>query len=136
MPASTLSNPMPPASVDRHRFLWPAIGVGTLIVYVAVLLAGVGGPIRPLVTAGFLLSGPGLALVPLARLRDPLVEVVAVVAVSLVLDLLVSMTLLYVGVWTWQRAIVVLGSLVVLGAVVQVVRTMRSADSAMTPGRA
>lgn len=125
MPGSMSFERLPPAETDRPSFLWPAVLVVSLLLYVAVLLADVGSPIRPLMAAWFLLICPGLAVVPLARLRDPLVEVVAVLSVSLVLDLLVSMSLLYVGVWTWQRAVAVLGYFALLGAAAQVVRDLR-----------
>jgi hypothetical protein len=75
-------------------------------------------PIRALAAAGVLMCLPGLAVARLLRLRDPLLFLAVVPAVSLALTALASTGLMYAGVWSWQLTLGLLGLVTVVTAAV------------------
>jgi hypothetical protein len=75
-------------------------------------------PIRALAAAGVLMCLPGLAVARLLRLRDPLLFLAVVPAVSLALTALASTGLMYAGVWSWQLTLGLLGLVTVVVAAV------------------
>ena len=76
-------------------------------------------PLRAVVVLGFLLAGPGLAFVPLLRIRQTSVEITLVLALSLALDTLVAEVLVLAQFWSAGLALAVLIAISVTGAVVQ-----------------
>ena len=73
-------------------------------------------PIRTLAAASMVMVLPGAAVVRLVRLRDPLLVLVAVPSTSLALTVLMSTGLMYVGIWTWQLTLALLGVATVAAA--------------------
>ena len=73
-------------------------------------------PIRTLAAASMVMVLPGAAVTRLVRLRDPLLVLVAVPSTSLALTVLLSTGLMYVGVWTWQLTLALLGVVTVAAA--------------------
>jgi hypothetical membrane protein len=94
-----------------------------LISSVAAMLEGVAAngpsPVRTAVVVWFLVVCPGLAIIALLRLRDAWLEVALVPALSLAIDILVSGTLAYAGLWSPAACILVLVSISVGGALAQ-----------------
>jgi hypothetical protein len=58
------------------------------------------GPLRALITVGFLVVCPGMSLTRLIDLRDALAEMAVAIAMSVALTGLVGGTLLYFGLWS------------------------------------
>ena len=79
-------------------------------------------PIRALAAATVVMLLPGAAMARLVRLRDPLLVLVAVPSTSLALTVLMSTGLMYVGIWTWQLTLALLGVVTVAAATTDLVR--------------
>lgn len=79
---------------------WPIAILLSAAAVGGLAVGGVGTPLRPIVTLGFLAVGPGLAIVRLLRIGDFLTEIVLSVAFSLALSTLVAGTMLYAGLWS------------------------------------
>jgi hypothetical protein len=87
------------------------------------MLEGVagGGPstLRTAAVVWFLAVCPGLSLIALLRLRDPWLEVALAPALSFAIDILVSGTLAYTGLWSPAACILILVAVSIGGAVAQ-----------------
>ncbi len=83
----------------------------------AVLAAIVPAPtaVRLGVVLPFLLLGPGLALVPLCRLRDPFAELVVAIALSLAIDVVVSEAMVLAGGWSAPPTMLALAGICIAG---------------------
>jgi hypothetical protein len=88
--------------------------------YLAVLM---NAPVafRATVTLLFLFFVPGLAIVRFLRLTDPLLLVTLAVGTSLALDALVSITMLYAGVWSPRIALAIIAGIGVFAALIEAV---------------
>src|SRR6266481_3795517 len=99
--------------------LWP------LIILLFAIAAGIftfvdtDAQLRPAIVLGFLLICPGMMLVRFIRLREPILEWVLSVALSLAVDTAVAGILLYVGRWSPTGAFVILLGLTVVGVLAQ-----------------
>ena len=94
--------------VPRSRWVPPVALVVLAYAAAFLVVADAGPPLRPVVVLGFLLTGPGLAVVRLARIGSPLVQWTLAVAVSLALDVVVSTGLLFARWWAATSALAVL----------------------------
>jgi hypothetical protein len=74
---------------------------------------------RAIVTAAAVCLGPGLALVPLARLDDLLLKAVLVVLASVAIDICVAQAVTYTSGFTWQPCAIALVAICAIGAVLQ-----------------
>lgn len=84
----------------------------------SVVLLGVGNPFRSLFVLSYLVVGPGLALVPLVRIGGwP--GLTLAVGLSLALDVLVSTTMIYAGIWSPNATLAVLVLVSLAGAAAQ-----------------
>ncbi len=79
--------------------------------------------LRPLVALWFLVVCPGEALVGLLRLGKGLTELTLAVALSLVLDAIVSEATLYFGIWSPKVSLAVLVCIAMGGVALQAGRT-------------
>jgi hypothetical protein len=95
----------------------PALTIALALVAGAVTLWAAPAPIRPAVVLVFLAVGPGLALVGLLGLDDPLEELLLVVGASLVLDLLVAEALVLAAAWSAEACIQLLVAVSIGGAI-------------------
>lgn len=91
--------------------------VGLVLLALLATLFGLSGWSRALLTYPFVLLGPGLAVLGVLRLRDPLLEVALVVPVSLSLQTLVATFLVYVAAYS-APLVLVISLLVAFGALV------------------
>lgn len=96
------------------------VALGVLLPLLAMMQPA--QPIRTLAAASVVMLLPGAAVVRLVRLRDPLLVLVAVPATSLALTVLMSTLLMYVGIWTWQLTLALLGVVTVSAAAPGLVR--------------
>lgn len=101
---------MPPAPVR-----WPAIIVLSTLAVALVVFGGVGFPLRPVVVFWYLLVCPGMALVGLLRPRDGVAAFTLALALSIALDTLIAMTLLYAGYWSPRAGLVLLMAISLVG---------------------
>lgn len=95
----------------------PALAGALALAAGAVTLLAAPAPLRPAVVLLFLAIGPGLALVGLLGLDDPLEELLLVIGASLVLDLLVAEALVLAGAWSAEVCIQLLTAVAIGGAI-------------------
>lgn len=103
------------------------VSPAAVVAVAAVAAAGaalVGAPdaVRVPLVLGFLLIGPGMAFVPLLDLDDPVAQLTVALGVSLALDLVVAMAMLYAGAWSPVASLVVLAAIALAGAALQQAR--------------
>ena len=65
----------------------------------------------------FFLICPGSGFINFLNLKQPLTEFVLVVALSLSIDSVIAMILLYLGVWSYQTGFLLLSGISLLGAI-------------------
>lgn len=75
---------------------WVPAGLG--LIAVVLILLGVDGPVRAVVVAAALLVVPGLAMLPVGRL-DPWAKAAMSVGVSLTVESLLALAMLWTGLW-------------------------------------
>lgn len=109
------------AVVPPSSLAWLAVSSvwGTASVLVVALDAN---PVyRVPVVLGFLLIGPGLAIVRLLGIPAATAQLSLGIALSMALDVLVPAALLYSGAWSPSSALVILAALTIAAALVEVV---------------
>lgn len=117
----------------EHSYLrgfWWRAGVLAVLTAGCSLAASTGwhSPVRVVLAVVFLLFVPGWAVADLLAVADILYGVIIAVSLSLALDTIVSLTLLYVHAWSlrWATAILVVLTLcALLGACVRTWRAGR-----------
>jgi hypothetical protein len=100
----------------RDRRL-PGLAIALALAAGADTLWEAPAPLRPAVVLLFLAVGPGLALVGILGLDDPLEELMLVIGASLVLDLLVAEALVLAGAWSAEACIQLLIAVAIGGAI-------------------
>ncbi|MPZ15869.1 MAG: hypothetical protein GEU73_15845 [Chloroflexi bacterium] len=122
-----------PPRVWARRELAVPVGVAALAVLALVVTyLPLGSFVRPPVVLAFFLLGPGLAVVPLLGIGDRVMWITFVVAVSVAVDLVAALVMLYGGVWSPDLALVALILLSLAGAVAQLVAARnRPSDRAL-----
>jgi hypothetical protein len=110
--------------MTRDR-LMPAVAIGLTVAAGAATFASAPAPVRPAVVLLFLLIGPGVALVGLLRLEDPLEELLLIVGASLTLDLLVAEALVLSRGWSAHACMLLLMAIAIGGAAAQILSTRR-----------
>lgn len=111
----------------RRQALGP---IGIIVVAVAAVLlvfAAPGSTARPYVVLVFALVCPGLAVVWLFRIKEPLLELALAIGLSIGVELLLSTAMLYVGLWSPKTLFVALVSVAIGGAAVEVARARQQA---------
>lgn len=82
-------------------------------------------PLRTALTLAFLLAGPGSAIAEALEIRDPLLHVALAIGLSLALEALVAVTLLYLGLFSAEAAFAIVVGVTAAALVVVVARSMR-----------
>jgi hypothetical protein len=67
-------------------------------------------PIRALAAVSVMMILPGIAVARLLRLGDPILFLAAALAASLAFTVLTSTGLMYLGIWSWQLTLTLLGA--------------------------
>src|SRR5579864_1964787 len=101
--------------------LWPSIIVILAIGAGLLMFSESSSPVRPVITLGFLLVCPGMSMVRLLHIHDPLTELTLAIALSLAIDAIVAAIMLYAASWSPLRSLVVLIGISIGGAIIQVV---------------
>ena len=102
----------------RSSWLWPIIiilsaGAAELVTFVIP-----ASPMRPIVVIWFLFICPGMAVVRLLRLNEPVVEWTLAIALSIAVDASVAAIQLYTGRWSPTLTLEILIALSLAGAIV------------------
>ena len=92
--------------IDRPWF-WPTIIAGSAAASLVVVGLGWDNPVRSLVVLWFLCTCPGLAVLHPLELPDAVTGLALVVPLSLAIDALVAIALLYAGFWSATLALVI-----------------------------
>jgi uncharacterized membrane protein len=98
---------------------WPALIILTSLMTGVFYLADEPSFARSLVALAFLLFCPGMAFVPLLRLRNLNLELPVGLALSLVLDTLVAAITLYLHAWHPDTVLFILIGFTLCGAILQ-----------------
>ena len=113
-----------------RRVAWPVVACASGALLCLLVLSGVDGPVRLLVTLWFLAIGAGMSFVPALAIPAPGTELVIGVVASIVIDTLIATGLAAVGDLTLVGALVALGSVCLLGATISVARARRRPERA------
>lgn len=107
--------------MTRWPWVWPAIISISAIAVGLGTLAGIKYPLHSLIALWFLLICPGMAFVRLLHVEETLIEFTLAIALSLALDAIVAMTLLYTGMWSPKFGLLILIGISMGGAALQVI---------------
>jgi uncharacterized membrane protein len=83
----------------RHTLLWPAILLAAALITAATVYLNTDTPVRGFVVFAFLLVAPGLAFIRLFHIQDWMVELVLSIGLSVSIDTIVALILLYTQKW-------------------------------------
>lgn len=86
---------------------------------------GWDSPVRAGLVLAFLLFGPGLAIAEVLDIRDPVQQIGIAVGVSLAVDTIASVTLLYTGLFSAELAFAVIVAVTFAAIIVAVLRALR-----------
>lgn len=94
------------------------------------VLLDIASPLRAIITLSFLLIAPGMALVRLFQLDEPVLEISLSLALSLALAAIVAMLSLYANAWSFQSIFILLACLTVSCVFVDLLRQHNRNQSA------
>lgn len=112
----------------RSAWLWPAVIISSSIVVGILTFADIESPLRPVISLWFLFFCPGMAIVRLVGVDEMGVELTLAVAVSLALDSLVALVMLYAGWWSPKGSLGVLIGVSFAGAGLQIIRSRQTSS--------
>lgn len=104
------------------KYSWPFFIVLVTILMSFFVLTDIVHPIRPLITFLFFFLCPGMAFVRLVQITHPFIELTIGVALSLAFGQLISMTVLYIGLWSLSVNVFLLTLLSLIGAILQIIQ--------------
>ena len=104
-----------------RTLLWPLIITISVILVLLGMDGIIGDPFRPIITFWFFLVCPGMAFVRLLRLENTITEAVLALALSITIDMLVSVILVLNRVYTPWFGLAIIATLSVIGAILQLV---------------
>ncbi len=115
-------------SVDRLS-LWPFLILTSGVLTLVVTRLDVHSFARPALVIWFLTVCPGMAWVRLLQVRDKMLRWTLAIAISLLLDLLLAMGMLYSSWWSPTWALIILVAIAGVGVSVSWIRTTSGTDS-------
>jgi hypothetical protein len=104
-----------------QRIAWPLWLVAASVFVAVSLFAGLPPIVRLVAAACFLPICPGMALVRLLRIADPVVETAVAAALSIAIEIVIALFMLYAGVWSVGNGLSALIMICLAGAVAQVI---------------
>ena len=116
-------------TVTKPSNWWPLIILVSTGAAVLVEVGDMASPLRPAIIFWFFLVCPGMALVRLLRIADRAAELTVAVALSATLDAIVAETMVLAGRWSPEWALILLATLSVVGAVLQIITIKGDATS-------
>jgi hypothetical protein len=115
--------------VTQRRALIPIVIVAVAVAATVLVFAAPGSSARPYIVLVFALVCPGMAVVRLFRLDEPLLELAIAIALSIGVELLVSTAMVYLGVWSPKTLFAALVVVAIGGATVEVARSRQPAEA-------
>jgi len=120
----------------NRDLLWPGIVAVSTVAMAVVAGLDLGPPIAPFIAGWFVLICPGMPYVRLLNLGDPLNELLLAVALSLSLESVVSLVLLWGSSWTPDRMLQIAIAITVLGVLLDADRAFWDGRSTNSPEHA
>ncbi len=118
-PTSRSDGPLRFGPADVPRLL--TIALAAIATLLAVTLEW-ESPLRVLLTLGFLVFGPGLALAELLEISDAVQRIAVATGASLALETLVAVSLLYAGLFSTEAAVAIVVGLTCIALLAAVLR--------------
>jgi len=84
-----------------------------------VAFSGILPVLRPILVFGFLLVCPGWAFVRLLPIQDPIQQAILAIALSLAIDTVVAVVLLYSGAWSSSTGLLILIAISIAGSLIR-----------------
>ena len=109
----------------NHRFVWPIVVEVSAVLAAVVAAVDPGPPVAPAVALWFVLVCPGLPYVRLLDLGEPATEVLLAVALSISLQALVGLGLLWASAWTSVRVLGIAIVIALIGAFLETRHVLR-----------
>ena len=109
----------------RASWLWPLIISTSGIVLMVLVLSNVQSPARVVIAVGFLMVCPGMAFVRLLDIGQSLIEWTLAVGLSIALVTLVAGVMIYAGVYTVERTLLLMILVTTIGVVLQIIALIR-----------
>lgn len=98
---------------------WPVAIMASSAALSLMVALDLHGPVRGVLALWFFLTCPGMAMVGLLEITDPLAEVVLAIALSVAIGMLLALAMLVTHTWSPDAAMVILLTLSGLGAAAQ-----------------
>jgi hypothetical protein len=109
----------------RRSIAWAAATLGPGALLAVLVLADDHSSLRGLLALWFMLLGPGMAYVPLIGLENRVTELVMATAVSISANMILSLALAYLDIWSAERALAFLMAVCTAGFGIQIVKAAR-----------
>ncbi|MCB0209647.1 MAG: hypothetical protein KDJ52_09970 [Anaerolineae bacterium] len=84
-----------------------------------MMVTNVETPIRPLLTIGFILICPGMALVQFLRLKEPIIEITLAIALSIGISTVLSEVMALGKIWHPEAGLAALIILTIVGSIIR-----------------
>ena len=107
------------------NLLWPFVILISAFSSGMLVFIGTETILRQLLVLWFLLVCPGMAYIRLMRLQNALVEWILAIGLSLALELLLALALVYLHFWQPQLGLLLLIGLSFLGAILGLFQALR-----------
>jgi uncharacterized membrane protein len=107
----------------------PTIAAVSGLAALGAVTAGLGDVVRTPLVLWFLLVCPGMTVVELLGLTDPLLRFIATIGISIAVGVFVAQTLLFLGLWSPVLGLGILCTLTVVAAVF----SAKSATGSLVP---
>jgi hypothetical protein len=106
--------------MTRVTWAWPLSILSSAIIAALVIFVFPGIALRPVIIMGFLFVCPGAVLTRFLQIKEPAVEWMLTLALSLALDAIVAGLQLYARIWSPTGTISILIGLCFVGTLVQI----------------
>ncbi len=116
----------------NRDLVWPGIVTASTVAITVVVALGLGPPIAPITAFWFVFVCPGLPYVRLLDLREPLTEVLLAIALSLSIEAVVGLVLLWGSAWTPVLMLQIVIAITMLGVFLDAHRTAWSPPTTST----
>lgn len=113
----------------RSHLYWPSIIIFSAVSVGLVMFGDVISPVRSVIALWFMLVCPGMAFVRLLQINDPINEFTLAVALSLTIDSILAITMVYAKIWSPKWGLCILIGISVFGAILQIISAYKLARS-------
>lgn len=103
----------------NRALIWPIVIVLSMVSLGFLVAADIQSPVRQLLAFWALLICPGMAYVPLLRLKKPVAELILALALSAALSTLVAEILMLAKIWSSDMALDIMMGFALLGVILQ-----------------